>query len=66
MSTRYLTTTEVAEMCRVSPETARWWRYANKGPRSLRIPGGRRVLYAAEDVEAWLEGARADAPSPAA
>lgn len=51
---RYLTTAEVAELCRTSPETVRWWRYVNKGPRSVRPPGMRRVLYAVEDVEAWL------------
>ena len=64
--TRYLTTAEVAELCRTSPETVRWWRYVNKGPRSTRPAGMRRVLYAVEDVEAWLEAAPADVPRPAA
>jgi len=63
--TKYLTTDEVASLCRTSPETVRWWRYANRGPRSFRVPGGRRVLYATEDVEAWIEAARADTPASA-
>lgn len=55
---RYMTTAEVAELCRTSPETVRWWRYVGKGPKAIRVPGGRRVLYAVEDVDAWLESAR--------
>lgn len=55
---RYLTTKEVAEMCRAEPETVRYWRQVDKGPRSFRLPGSRRVLYAIEDVEAWVAAAR--------
>lgn len=50
---KYLVTAEVAEVCRTSAETVRYWRHVGKGPKSFRV--GRRVLYAAEDVEAWLE-----------
>ena len=57
MSTRYMTTGEVAETARAPIETVRYWRHVGKGPRSFRL--GRRVLYAVEDVEAWLEAARA-------
>ena len=49
---RYLTTAEVAEMCRTSPETVRYWRYIGKGPRSFKL--GRKVLYESADVDAWL------------
>lgn len=56
---KYLTTPEVAEHCRTSPETVRYWRHLGKGPKSFKV--GRRVLYAAEDVEAWLEAARTGA-----
>lgn len=52
---RYLTTEEVAEMCRTSPETVRYWRHVHKGPRSFKL--GRRVLYAAEDVEIFIRTA---------
>jgi excisionase family DNA binding protein len=58
MAARYMTTAEVAEVTRTSAETVRWWRYIGKGPKSFHVPGGRRVLYAVEDVEAWLESAR--------
>jgi predicted DNA-binding transcriptional regulator AlpA len=51
---RYLTTAEVAGICRTSPETIRYWRYVDKGPRSFKI--GRRVLYDATAVEEWLAG----------
>lgn len=56
---KYLTTHEVAELCRTSPETVRFWRHVHKGPQSFKV--GRRVLYAADDVEAWLLAARAAA-----
>ena len=53
----YLTTQEVADLLRTSPETVRFWRHAgNKGPKSFKV--GRRVLYAAEDVEAFIADAR--------
>lgn len=52
----YKTTDEVAELCRTSPETVRWWRHVGKGPASFKL--GRRVLYATEDVEAWIRAAR--------
>jgi len=58
MAARYMTTAEVAELTRVSPETVRWWRYAGKGPKSFVVPGGRRVLYDVESVTAWLDAAR--------
>ncbi|HZI97086.1 MAG TPA: helix-turn-helix domain-containing protein [Actinomycetales bacterium] len=56
MSTTYLTTEEVATLLRVPPETARYWRHVGKGPVSFKV--GRRVLYAAEDVEAFIAEAR--------
>jgi hypothetical protein len=49
---RYLTTAEVAGICRTSPETIRFWRYAGKGPAWFRV--GRKVLYDADVFEAWL------------
>lgn len=53
----YMTTEEVARLCRTSPESVRFWRHVGKGPKSFKV--GRRVLYAVEDVEAWLTEARA-------
>lgn len=53
---KYLTTQEVAETLRTSPETVRFWRHVGKGPKSFKV--GRRVLYATEDVEAFIAEAR--------
>ncbi len=53
---KFLTTAEVAEMVRTSAETVRYWRHIGKGPKSAKY--GRRVLYAVEDVEAWIAEAR--------
>ncbi|AVT37399.1 helix-turn-helix domain-containing protein [Plantactinospora sp. BB1] len=55
----YMTTEEVAELCRTRPETVRFWRSNGKGPHSFKV--GRRVLYAREDVEQYLAAARAAA-----
>ena len=49
---RYLTTEEVAELCRTSPSTVRYWRAKGTGPTAFRL--GRRVLYDAAGVESWL------------
>ncbi len=57
MSAQYLTTFEVAELCRTSPETVRYWRHVGQGPRSFKC--GRRVLYGVDEVETWLEGLKA-------
>lgn len=55
----FMTTAEVAALLRVPAETARYWRHLGKGPRSFKVPGGRRVLYARDDVERFIEAARA-------
>jgi predicted DNA-binding transcriptional regulator AlpA len=55
----YLVTTEVADLLRTSPETVRYWRHIRRGPRSFKA--GRRVLYAAEDVQAWIAEQRSAA-----
>lgn len=52
----YLTTAEVAEILRTPAETVRYWRFVGKGPKSFKL--GRRVLYALEDVEAYVQDAR--------
>jgi excisionase family DNA binding protein len=53
----YLTTQEVAEKLRVAPETVRYWTWRGEGPPSFKI--GRRRLYPAEGVEAYIAAARA-------
>lgn len=52
----YLTTQEVADLCRTSPETVRYWRHIQRGPRSFKL--GRRVLYSASDVQSFIDDAR--------
>lgn len=54
-----LTTGEVAELCRTSASTVRYWRHTGMGPLGFRV--GRRVLYDEREVERWLrEQHRAD------
>lgn len=47
-----MTTEELAELLRTSPETCRYWRHNGTGPKSFKV--GRRVLYDRADVQAWL------------
>lgn len=58
MPTRYLTIEEVSDMTRLPVNTLRYYRHlgGGKGPRSFRL--GSRVVFAIEDVEAWIESAR--------
>ncbi len=53
---KYLTTAEVAELCRTSPETVRFWRHVGRGPASFKV--GRRVLYDVTDVNEWISAQR--------
>jgi excisionase family DNA binding protein len=53
----YLTTAEVADLVRTSPETVRYWRFIGKGPASFKL--GRKVLYDRAEVQAWIDGERA-------
>ncbi len=48
---KYLTTAEVAERLRTSPETVRYWRHRGVGPKSWKA--GRRVLYDLDELERW-------------
>jgi excisionase family DNA binding protein len=59
--TEYLTTEEVGQALRTPAETVRYWRHVGKGPKSFKL--GRRVLYAREDVEAFIREARARVPA---
>lgn len=52
----YLTTGEVAELCRTSPETVRYWRHIGTGPTGVKV--GRRVLYDQAEVVEWIASLR--------
>jgi excisionase family DNA binding protein len=57
VSGHLLTTREVAELLRVSTETALRWH------RSGKLPGGRRLgsnvlRFSEPEIEAWLDGTR--------
>jgi DNA-binding transcriptional MerR regulator len=52
VTVEYMTTNEVAELCRTSPETVRFWRHVGNGPKSFKA--GRRVLYPTVEVQRWL------------
>lgn len=54
-----LTTAEVAERCRVSDSTVRYWRATGYGPPSFRV--GRRVVYRETAVREWLDSLQAAA-----
>ena len=59
MSERLLTTREVAELLRVSTETALRWH------RSGKLPGGRRLgsnvlRFDRDELDAWLDATRTE------
>lgn len=58
MEPTYLTTQEAADRLRTTPETLRFWRHVGKGPRSFKA--GKRVLYDATDIDAWVAGLKSD------
>jgi excisionase family DNA binding protein len=60
----FLTTKEVAELLRTSPETVRYWAWQGRGPKSFK--SGRRRLFAREDVDAYIAEARATVTDGAA
>jgi excisionase family DNA binding protein len=47
-----LTTREVADRCRTSESTVRYWRHRGVGPQGYKV--GRRVLYPADALDRWL------------
>ena len=48
-----LTISEVAAIVRAPVATMRYWRHLGTGPRSFRL--GRRVVYRAGDLQAWID-----------
>ncbi|MEP7738292.1 helix-turn-helix domain-containing protein [Nocardioides sp. 31GB23] len=56
-----LTTAEVAEHLRVTPETLRLWRHRKQGPPSYKY--GRQVVYRLDELERWFESCRTEVPA---
>ncbi len=53
---KLLTVAEVAEICRTTENTVRYWEYQGTGPESIKI--GRRRLFPEDSVNAFLDAAR--------
>ncbi|CAN5445817.1 hypothetical protein BH10ACT8_BH10ACT8_29550 [soil metagenome] len=48
-----LTIDEAADLLRAPVATLRYWRHLGTGPRSFRL--GRRVVYRASELQAWID-----------
>jgi hypothetical protein len=46
---------EAAPYIGTTPGTLAQWRYLGKGPKYLRLPGSRTILYRKTDLDAWLD-----------
>lgn len=55
---KFYTTNEVAALLRHSPETLKYWRQQGEGPEWFRARPGRRILYPADAVNAWVKRLR--------
>ena len=55
MARSLITTKEVAKRTRKTESTIRYWRHVGKGPRGVRLGGGRQVLYDEAEVDAWID-----------
>jgi hypothetical protein len=51
---KFLTTEEAAAYTGYAPSTLEKLRCVGGGPRFIKRPGGRRILYDIADLEAWL------------
>jgi predicted DNA-binding transcriptional regulator AlpA len=54
MDKNILSNNEAADFLGVSPTTLPRWRWANQGPRFVRL--GRIVKYRREDLQAFIDG----------
>lgn len=53
---KLLTVSELAQMCRTTENTVRYWEYQGTGPESIKV--GRRRLFSEDSVNAWLNAGR--------
>lgn len=49
----YVDTFGAAKLTGIAPNTLRFWRMEKRGPRYIK-PGGRKVVYAVDDLRAWM------------
>ena len=61
--TTYLSTPKAAEYTGYAESTLEKFRCHGGGPAFLKPIGGRRVLYAREDLDAWLQAGRRSSTS---
>lgn len=47
-----MTTTEVCDLLKISPQTLYAWRLRNEGPPAIKV--GRHLRFREADVERWL------------
>jgi predicted DNA-binding transcriptional regulator AlpA len=55
VATSILRIEDVSKRTGIPVNTLRFYRATNTGPKSFRL--GRRVVYMADDVEAWIQAA---------
>ena len=60
---KFYQTSDLAELLHTSRRTLERWRSEGRGPDYYQVSNG-RVLYAARDVESWLESRRVGRPNP--
>lgn len=58
-----LSTAEVSMRTGITQETLRYWRHRGIGPKSFKL-GPKKVVYAEEDLNAWIADQRAAASEP--
>ena len=56
VSSKMLDAKRVSEVYSICEGTLGQWRSLRKGPKFYKVPGGRKVLYAIEDLEAFFHG----------
>lgn len=61
--TRYLSNEEAAQLLKLSPRTLEKFRVIGGGPRFRKF--GRRVVYAASDLESWADARSCESTSDA-
>lgn len=53
----HLSTEQAAQYVGISPKTLEAYRYQGGGPRFAKL-GARRVVYARQDLDAWIEACK--------